>query len=100
MLRLELHEEAELELAGQAIYLDAQREGVGARFLALFYEKCEMLCRLPKIGHSLTSDLRELTMEDFRFNIVYGVYGDVLYVLAIAHHRRQPGYWADRLPNR
>ncbi len=33
----------------------------------------------------------------FPYNIVYVIRGDVVFIIAIAHHRRQPGYWRTRL---
>ena len=39
---------------------------------------------------------RRFVLGRFPFNIVYMLYRDCLEVVAIAHHRRRPGYWAGR----
>jgi plasmid stabilization system protein ParE len=33
----------------------------------------------------------------FSYRIVYAVVGDDIFVLAVAHHHRRPGYWQHRL---
>ena len=36
-------------------------------------------------------------VQGFPFRLVYFIVGDVLWVLAVAHDKRKPGYWLDRL---
>jgi plasmid stabilization system protein ParE len=33
----------------------------------------------------------------FPYRIVYALVGEDVYVVAVAHHHRRPGYWRDRL---
>lgn len=99
MLRLELHEEAELELESEATYLEAERPGLARRFLTTFYEKCEVLCWHPHLGKRVGRLTRSLSMHSFHYNVIYMIVGETLFVVAIAPHRRRPGYWLDRLTN-
>jgi hypothetical protein len=38
----------------------------------------------------------ESTSSNILFSIVYLVRGDDVVIIAVAHHKRRPGYWADR----
>ena len=38
-------------------------------------------------------------LPNFPFSIVYRVHQDAMQVVAVAHHRRRPGYWRDRNPS-
>jgi plasmid stabilization system protein ParE len=39
---------------------------------------------------------RRLVLERFPFNIFYRVTASEIVVVALAHQKRRPGYWADR----
>jgi hypothetical protein len=45
----------------------------------------------------LEPDIRRTMFKVFHFDIVYREVGGIVQVLAIAHHRRQPGYWLARI---
>jgi len=36
-----------------------------------------------------------LVLRRFPFGVVYRVLAGEIQVVAVAHHRRKPGYWAD-----
>ena len=40
---------------------------------------------------------RQLIFTGFPYDLVYIVHGDVVSILAVAHHHRRPGYWRERL---
>jgi hypothetical protein len=42
-------------------------------------------------------EIRRAPLERFPYRLIYAVGEDELFVLAIAHERRRPGYWGDRL---
>jgi len=49
----------------------------------------------PRTGFG--SALRRFVLQRFPFSIAYLIDGDHLIVLAIAHSRRRPLYWLDRI---
>lgn len=42
-------------------------------------------------------DIRRAMFKVFHFDLVYGEVDGLVQILAIAHHRRQPGYWVARV---
>ena len=44
-----------------------------------------------------SQDLRRCFLHRFPFAVVYQDLPDIILVVAIAHCRRRPGYWRDRL---
>lgn len=40
---------------------------------------------------------RRIIFPRFRFSIVYLELGELIWIVAIAHQRRRPGYWRERL---
>jgi len=43
------------------------------------------------------ADFRKYTLRQFPFGIVYQDFSSEIVVFAVAHGRRQPGYWRDRV---
>lgn len=42
--------------------------------------------------------LRQVRLRQFPYRLVYMVVSDEIVIVAVAHERRRPGYWQDRLP--
>lgn len=53
----------------------------------------------PVEGTRSTVMIRRVPVGRFSYQVVYASVDDVMYVLAVAHHDRRPGYWGGRLPN-
>jgi len=43
------------------------------------------------------SDVRARVVRRYPYSIVYVVRGPNIVIIAVAHHRRRPGYWMDRV---
>jgi toxin ParE1/3/4 len=55
-----------------------------------------MLRKHPETGTPSLRQTRRFTLASFPYWLVYRIEGDALRILAIAHQRRRPGYWAKR----
>jgi len=88
---------AEAEADEAAAYFDDQRNGLGDRFEQDLLETVEFVTRHPLSGKPLTKRVRRFRLRAFRYNVVYVVDGDEIVIVAVAHHRRRPGYWRGRL---
>jgi len=65
-----------------------------------FIEEVERLRALivghPRIGTPGRFDTRRVVFRSFPYTLVYRLRGDVLEVIALAHHSRRPDYWMPR----
>ncbi len=77
-------------------YLQQGGEPLGARFLAQIDTALDLIAQHPEIGSQTSHGLRQLRLKRFPFSVVYGVRDEDLIIIAIAHHRRKPGYWSQR----
>jgi hypothetical protein len=48
-------------------------------------------------GFDAKHDVRAFTLDRFRFSVVTALVDGQRAVVAIAHHRRAPGYWRHRV---
>lgn len=98
---LELLAEAEDELNQAAQWYEDARSGLGLEFLAEALHTQAQLALYPESGAAwslsgLPSGVRRRALRRFPYLLVY-VTEPRLVVVAVAHTRRQPGYWAARL---
>src|SRR5258708_16445026 len=87
---------AEAEVDEAIAYFNEQRERLGVRFEEELLGTVRLVCDHPLIGKPLTESVRKFGFRKFRYNLIYVVNGDEIVILAVAHHRRRPGYWRGR----
>jgi plasmid stabilization system protein ParE len=63
------------------------------KFRVRLRETIERIVLLPLSGRSLDGTVREMRVADFPYDVIYEPGDDEIRVLAVAHHRRRPGYW-------
>ena len=95
-MNYEFHPEAEQEFIEAAARYDLEIRGLGTLFSSELERVIELLLKNPKVGAPMTGPIRHFVLHRFPFSVVYAIEGRVLYVLAVAHHRRAPGYWTAR----
>ncbi len=98
MAQLEYHPGASDEVA-QAFdwYRDVDPE-VGDRFKIEFDRAEQLVQRSPETWGPHLHDTRGFRFRGFPFVMAYIVRDERIIVIAVAHTRRKPGYWRDRLP--
>jgi len=99
-IRLEL--EAEEELRQAARWYDQRRPGLGSEFLSAVAAAFSLLAEQPTLGApvpGVRTDLptRRVLLRRFPYAIVFLEVDATVRILAIAHQRRRPGYWIERL---
>lgn len=93
---LEFHPAAERELAEAAIWYEQAIDGLGGQFSHEVERATKLLLERPAIGVDVGYGRRRLPVRRFPFTIIYAVSPGVLYILAVAHDKRRPGYWRSR----
>ena len=88
---------AELEVDEAVTYFDAQRDGLGDRFEQDLQNAVTFVTTHPLSGRAITDRVRKFRLRTFRYNIIYIIDVDEIVIVAVAHHRRRPGYWRARL---
>jgi toxin ParE1/3/4 len=94
-----VHPEAEEELLGAVAYYEAQRTGVGLDFQVEVENAVKEIQQHPQSfpGYKETA-FRKCVLRRFPFSIFYQEREDCIWIAAIAHQKRKPGYWITRFP--
>jgi toxin ParE1/3/4 len=96
MLEIELHQDADDELKAAALFYETQLAGLGNSFLERISEGFELIRRHPLAGQEIFDDYRRLVARQFPYSLIYRIQDDRVYIIAVAHWRRRPGYWKER----
>ena len=96
-MNFEFHPEAELEFLEYAARYESEVPGLGGRFGDEIERVIELLLENPKLGAPLEGELRQFVLRRFPHSVIYAVVHDLLYILAVAHGSREPGYWTARV---
>jgi toxin ParE1/3/4 len=89
--------EADWELTEEATYY--AREGgaeLGNALITEFDRVLALLCQYPRLGAEWRNRRRRFSLRKFPFSVIYYVRNNELRVVALAHHRRKPGYGVNR----
>ena len=90
------HPEARAEMSESFDFYEARLNGLGLRFLSAVEQAVERISTHPKVGAPLRGEFRKRIIPGFPYNIIYRVWEDHIYLIAVAHQSRRPGYWRER----
>lgn len=79
-------------------YYDKESISAGSRFAEQINATVELIRERPNIGHRNEFGEWQFKVETFPYTIIYQLEPRRILVMAIAHHRRKPGYWRGESP--
>jgi plasmid stabilization system protein ParE len=85
----ELHDAA-------AFYAEQANLELGRALVTEFERTAQLILSNPLLGAVFSGKFRRCGLRRFPYSIIYQVTPDELRVIALAHQRRRPGYWAHR----
>lgn len=85
---------AERELADAAAFYEQERAGLGDEFLRDVRRLSGLLIDHPHLGQPVSANRRALLLSRFPYRLIYDIETNGIRILAVAHQRRFPGYWA------
>ena len=85
------------ELQAAADYYSVRvNTNLARAFVDEFERVVNLIASTPQIGAIFRGNRRRYFLRKFPYSVIYQVTGDELRVLALAHQRRRPNYWAKR----
>lgn len=100
MKRVTLHQGAEADLREALEYYESERTGLGGEFRREF-EAVLARVRTGPLGFAIEgeAEVRFATLRRFPYRLAFIDLDDRIWIVAVAHHRRRPRYWAGRIPD-
>ncbi|HIJ95074.1 MAG TPA: type II toxin-antitoxin system RelE/ParE family toxin [Desulfuromonadales bacterium] len=92
-----LHPAAEAEMLAAARYYQNCQAGLGRRFLDEVSLTGKRITENPVAWPLISGSIRRCLLNRFPFGLIFRVEMERVYVLAVMHLRREPGYWCNRI---
>ncbi len=70
--------------------------GLGDDFLHELESAYQSIIEFSQVWLLFQKGFRRFLLAKFPFSVLYKEYNDSIYVVAVMHHTRKPGYWAKR----
>ena len=97
MKKATFHEEAQAEMIEAACYYETRSAGLGTLFLAEVDDAVVGIEATPEAFQLVGDEVRRKLLGRFPYGLLYAIEPDRLRIVAVAHHKRRPGYWRFRL---
>jgi plasmid stabilization system protein ParE len=99
MKPIEFHPDAAEEARDAVAYYEAKRTGLGDDFRAELEAALVRIQQSPQTYAVESGAVRLCPLHRFPFSIYYEALTDRIWIAAVAHQSRRPGYWTRRRPN-
>ena len=88
---------AQQEVDEAVVWFDERVEGKGLVFLDELDRVVRLVKAYPLASVEIEPDIRKCLFARFPYSLIYGIEDNTIVVIAVAHSRRSPRYWSDRL---
>ena len=95
--RVEFHEAASLEFEAAFVWYLERSERAALRFAREVERAVATISDSPERSPSGPDKTRRFLLQGFPFILFYRVLPSTIQVVAVAHARRRPGYWKERV---
>lgn len=97
MKPVRFHPEADAELLAAIVYYEGQRPGLGVDLRLEVEAAVDLVRQNPQLFTVRPTDgLRKCPVRRFSYAVDYLELEAEIWIAAVAHQKRRPGYWARR----
>ena len=93
----EYHPEAKSEIQKAVNWYDDKVGGLGLEFLFEVKHTESKIIQAPEMWPTYEGDTRRYLLKRFPFAVIYLTSEKKIQIVAVAHCKRKPGYWKERL---
>ncbi len=96
MRNLIFHPDVKDEIKASYQWYQEQAEGLGEDFLSELEASYQIISEFPESWPNFQNGFKRYLLSRFPFSVIYRESAEKLYVVAVMHNRRKPGYWHNR----
>ena len=90
------HTDAAEEMQAAAAYYAARAPGLGDTFLDEIEQGLRRMQQFPRLWPVYEGEYRRYLLQRFPYGLMYRIDPEKIFILAVAHLHRHPGYWKNR----
>jgi hypothetical protein len=95
-MKFSFHPEAEAEFYEAIDYYEECEHGLGHDFSLEVFGTVQNILDYPSAWPVLEDDVRRCLTHRFPYGILYSIEPDGIFILAVMHLHRDPGFWKHR----
>ncbi|MBK9098464.1 MAG: type II toxin-antitoxin system RelE/ParE family toxin [bacterium] len=95
-MKYTFHPEAAAELINSIDYYESQQSNLGLKFLEEIYSSIQRIIKFPSSNPNFSKNTRKCITSKFPFAVIYQIRQEEIFIVAVTHLARKPGYWKDR----
>ncbi|HET8782371.1 MAG TPA: type II toxin-antitoxin system RelE/ParE family toxin [Pyrinomonadaceae bacterium] len=88
---------AQQDIADTVLWFEETQPGTSVDFLAALDQSVRLIAAYPFVGEEIEPEIRRCLFNRFPYALIYGIEDQTIIVIAVAHTRRDPHYWMDRV---
>jgi plasmid stabilization system protein ParE len=96
---IEFHPGASQDAHDARDFYESKRLGLGDEFANELESSLRRIGENPKLYGLSRNSVRIAPLHRFPYAVYYRELPDRIWIAAVGHHRRRPGYWRNRRPN-
>jgi len=93
---LRFHPGVSSEIKASYVWYQDQAEGLGDDFLNELESAYQAIIEFPQTWPFFEKGFRRFLLSRFPFSVIYRETDQSIYVVAVMHNSRKPGYWSSR----
>ncbi len=97
MPKIIFHPEISSEIKASYSWYQEQAAGLGDDFIVELESAYEAITELPETWPKFQKGFRRFLLTRFPYSIVYKDTNENIFVVAVMHNSRKPGYWLGRV---
>ena len=97
MLEIRFHPDVEQEVGDGYTWYETQMSGLGEDFLHELETGLVSVQTMPEAWATVTPGFRRYLLQKFPYGIIYQLTSQSIFVVAVMHLNRKPGYWKERI---
>ncbi|MCX5902193.1 MAG: type II toxin-antitoxin system RelE/ParE family toxin [Proteobacteria bacterium] len=88
---------AKAEIREAAFFYEDSRSGLGSEFLNAVELAFTQIKKRPTLWRHFKGSFRRYILAHFPYAVIYTIDNEIIYVAAVMHMKRKPGYWIKRI---
>ena len=96
MLSIQFHPDVAKEIKYSYQWYQNQADGLGQDYLSELESSFQTIRELPNTWPKFEMGFRRFLLSKFPFSVIYKFNENTIFVVAVMHNSRKPGYWSER----
>ncbi len=85
-----------LKIKASYNWYQGKADGLGEDFMNELESAYQAIIEFPQTWPKFQKGFRRFLLSKFPFSVIYRQNGNLIYVVAVMHNSRKPGYWLNR----